>query len=337
MKKISALLLILLFVFSNCIAAAADAPAEPPSIPDGVYILIDASTGEVLAEHDADRQKMFPASTTKIMTAILAIEMGKMDQVMTASAAAINDIGKDGSNIGILPGEEMTMEELLKALLICSANESANIIAENLCPTRQDFVDLMNKKAAELGAVNTHFANPSGMHDENHYTTAEDMAKIARYAMTLEEFRNIAKMKSYTPNPTNKHTVYKEDGSTGKIGGTVWPPVLYTTNKLMQYDDGKSGFIIDGIKTGYTGPAGYCLVTSATSTEDKDMQLISVVMGMKSPGSQTAIRTFTKQLLEYGLKISSVKLLLKKALYTGALQWRMQRMTLRCTWLPKTG
>lgn len=280
MKKLS-FLLIPIFIFMMY-TSPAYADTGPTDITAEACILIDAASGKVLFEKDSGREKMFPASTTKIMTAILALEMGDLDQVMTASQAAVDDIGKDGSNIGIMAGEQIKLGNLLEALLISSANETANIIAENLCPTRQDFVDLMNKKALELGATGTHFANPCGAHDPNHYTTAADLAKFARYAMTLPKFRELVNMDKFQMPPTNKHDSW---------------PVLATTNKLMQ--TGKADkYVINGVKTGYTGPAGYNLVSSGVNPEG--MELISVVMGVRNDGAQNNVKVFSKELLDYG-------------------------------------
>lgn len=256
--------------------------AEAPSIPEGSSILIDSKTGQVLYEQNSDAKGLFPASTTKIMTAALALEKGHLDTMMTASQEAIYDIGKDGSNIGIMAGEQMSLENLLQALLISSANETANIIAENICATRQEFVDLMNQKAKELGANDTHFVNPCGAHDADHYTTAADLAKIARYAMTFPKFREIVQEINYQLPPTNKHEEW---------------PVLGTTNKLMQYDKSENYKII-GVKTGYTGPAGHNLVSAAVNPGG--MELMAVVMNIKNPGSQTNVRNYSKELLDYG-------------------------------------
>lgn len=278
MKK----LLGILTIISIFLSGISFVYAEPTDITAESCILIDAMSGKVLFEKDSDRKGMFPASTTKIMTAILALEKGKLDQVMTASQAAVDDIGKDGSNIGIMAGEELQMENLLEALLISSANETANIIAENICPTRQEFVDLMNQKAKELGAENTHFVNPCGAHDANHYTTASDLAKIARYAMTIPKFREIVKRDQFQMLPTNKHQSW---------------PILATTNKLMQYDESDL-YEINGVKTGYTVPAGHNLVSSAINASG--MELIAVMMGVKDDGSKENVKKFSKELLDYG-------------------------------------
>lgn len=277
MKKLLQFFIILSVVFTGTFAAFAEAPA----INSGAYILIDSKTGEVLCEKNSD-SRLYPASTTKIMTAILALEKGKLDQVMTASESAVNDIGKDGSNIGIMAGEEITLEYLLHALLISSANETANIIAENICPSRQEFVDLMNQKAKDLGALNTHFVNPCGAHNPDHYTTPADLSKIARYAMTFPKFREIVHMNNFQMPPTNKHESW---------------PVLATTNKLMQNTKSEI-YEINGIKTGYTQPAGYNLVASAVNPQG--MELISVIMDVNNDGAQSNVKKYSKELLDYG-------------------------------------
>ena len=141
----------------------------------------------------------------------------------------------------------------------------------------------MNQKAKELGAVNTNFINPCGAHESDHYTTAADFAKIAQYAMTFPKFREIVEMVDYQLPPTNKHETW---------------PVLATTNKLMQLDNNSQDFTIIGIKTGYTGPAGHNLVSAAVNQDG--MELISVIMNIKNPGSQANVKQYTKELLAYG-------------------------------------
>jgi D-alanyl-D-alanine carboxypeptidase (penicillin-binding protein 5/6) len=273
--------------------------AGQPQIDAGAYILIDSKTGDILCDKNSQTQT-YPASTTKIMTAILALERGNLEQQMTASQSAIDDIGPDGSNIGIMAGETIKLSNLLQALLISSANETANIIADNLCPTRQEFVDLMNQKAKELGATNTHFVNPCGAHDPLHYTTAADMAKIARYAMTLPVFRQIVKTPSYHMPKTNKHEY------------TDWPE-LSNTNKLM-ITDKNDLYVINGVKTGYTGPAGFNLVSSAI--DSNGLELIAVVMSVKNEGAQENVRTYSKQLLDYGFNnFKRVSIIEKGAIY----------------------
>ena len=270
---------------------------KPSDIDAGAYILIDMKSGRVLLEKNSN-ERHFPASTTKMLTAAMACEMGKLDQVMTASVAAVNDIGKDGMNIGISPGEQITLYYLLHALLVSSANETANIIAENLSSTRQEFVDLMNKKAVELGCTGTHFVNPCGAHNDNHYTTAADLAKIARYGMSFETFRNIVGTVSYQMPATNKHTDW---------------PLLYTTNKLLRYPKKDAAYKILGIKTGYTGQAGNNLVSAAENAEG--MQLLAVVMDVFGENSQNKAIRFSRELYDYGFSNFYEKQVLNKGQY----------------------
>ena len=269
--------------------------AESLNINAQSYILIDSKTGQVLYEQNAN-EKLYPASTTKIMTAILALENGNPDQMMLASQAAVLDIGKDGMNIGLAAGEEIRLEDLLHALLIKSANETANIIAENISSSRSEFVDLMNKKAAELGATNTHFVNPCGKdsekEDSTHLTTASDMAKFAKYAMTLPKFREIVEEKSFKMPASNKHPE------------SFWPP-YFTTNKLLLYNQYKSDlFNVIGIKTGFTDKAGNNLISSAINQEG--MELISVVMGVRNAPADSIFFN-SKALLEYGFNNYSLQ------------------------------
>lgn len=279
-RLITTALLLLSVLFVNI-----PAYAETIETSANSYILVDAKTGQVLSEKDADK-KSYPASTTKILTAIVAIETGDLKQMMTASKEAVKDIGPDGMNIFIAPGEELQMEDLLNAMLIASANETANIIAENLAPTRKDYIDKMNAKAKELGANNTHFTNPNGMHDDDHYTTARDLSILACYAMSLPKFREITAKKSYLMNVTNMHKKWD---------------MLYTTNKFL-YTTSEYFSKITGIKSGYTSQAGYNLVSSAMN--DDGMELIAVVFGDQS---KAKVDTDSKKLLEYGFENYSLQ------------------------------
>ena len=293
MKKLLTLAMILLLTALNIGIAY----AQPPSLDARAYILIDAQTGDVLCEKNS-RETLYPASTTKIMTAILALELGDLDEMMTASQSAIDAIGYNGSNIGIIPGEKIRMENLLQAMLISSANEAANIIAENISGSMEEFVELMNKRAKELGTVETHFANPSGIHDTMHFTTAADLACISRYAMTLPKFREIVGTHSFTMPATNKHS--------------KWPE-LTNSNKLM-LNNTSDLYEINGIKTGFTGPAGNCLISSARNEDG--MELIAVVMGVKNENAAENVRKYSKELLDYGFTdFERVELIQKGRVY----------------------
>jgi|LSQX01.2.fsa_nt_gb D-alanyl-D-alanine carboxypeptidase/D-alanyl-D-alanine carboxypeptidase (penicillin-binding protein 5/6) len=291
-------LLSLAMIFCCLIISTNIAYAQPPAIEAGAYILIDAKTGDVLCEENSN-ETLFPASTTKIMTAILALESDiDLNTEVTASQSAIDGVGRNGSNIGIIPGEKIPLENLLQAMLISSANEAANIVSESVCESSDEFIALMNKRAKELGATGTHFENPHGYHSADHVTTASDMALIASHAMTIPKFREIVGTQSFTIPATNKHTTW---------------PVLSNSNKLM-INDKNEIYVIDGIKTGYTGPAGYNLVSSATDTNG--MELIAVVMKVENEGAPENVRTYSKELLDYGFSnFKEVTLIEKERVY----------------------
>lgn len=254
-------------------------------------ILIDASTGVVLYQENSDKT-VYPASTTKIMTAIIALENSELDTMMTASAEAVYSIGRDGMHVGISPGEQLALRDLLYALLVKSANEAANIIAENISGSISEYAELMNAKAKELGALNTNFSNPHGYHNPSHYTTASDMAKIARYAMTIPKFREIVSTIHYTIPPTNICAEPKE---------------IYSTNKLFyEHTTGPSVFYpcAIGVKTGFTNEAGNNFVGAAA----KDgVELISVVMGFRENGITNGVFQVSRQLLDYGISNYSIQ------------------------------
>lgn len=293
MKKIIFTITLIIIIFTNILPTFAE--ALNLNVP--YYILIDPKTGQVLYDHDSSVQ-WYPASTTKIMTAILAIENGNLDRIVTANASNI-DPGNGGANIGIMNGEELSIRALLNALLIKSANESANILADNISPTRQAFVDLMNKKALELGCTNTHFVTTNGMHDKDHYTTASDMAKIARYAMSLNEFRAIVSQKSYNMPETNKHSI---------SNGNKWD-TLYTTNKLFYYSCPLYSEVL-GIKTGYTAQAGNNLVSAVK--DNNGMELLAVVFGDRSTNVDKNVFGSSRTLYEYGYENFSNQKIISK-------------------------
>ena len=184
------------------VVQAADYWPEGPEVQSPSVILMEMSTGTVLYEKNSD-ERNYPASITKIMTTLLALENSDLNEVVTFSDDAINNT--EGSGIYRDYGEQMTMEQCLYAVMLNSANECAYAVAEHVGGTVEHFVDMMNEKAAELGCTNTHFANPHGLFDENHYTTAHDMALIAKAAYQNETFRIITGTARYTIPPTNKH------------------------------------------------------------------------------------------------------------------------------------
>lgn len=248
---LAALLLIFVFTY-NIVQETAALPV--PSISAGQAVLIDAGSGKVLYERNAS-EKAYPASTTKIMTALITIETAQNLQSPLTQTVKIppEAVGIEGSSIYLAPDEEVSIEDLLYGLMLRSGNDSATALAWIIGGTQENFIEMMNKRAAEIGCTNTHFLNPSGLYDDNHYTTAMDMALIAKAAMENETFRTISAAKSW-----EAHRAPDKYNS------------FYNKNKVVhQYDGG------NGIKIGYTKASGRTLVASA---QRDGTQLICVVM-----------------------------------------------------------
>lgn len=248
--------------------------AEAVEIPAPSAILMDAATGTVLFEKNAN-ERLAPASVTKIMTLLLVMEaldsgrIGWDDTVIASEAAA----GKGGSQVYLEVGEQMSMDEMLKSVVVSSANDCATALAEHVAGSESAFVEKMNEKAAELGLTDTHFVNCTGLDDEpnaaEHLTTAHDLAVISRELLKHTE------IKKYT-------TIWMDTVRDGQFG-------LSNTNKLVRFYEGTTG-----LKTGFTSAAGHCL--SATAERD-GIELIAVVMHC---ASSTDRFQSAKALLDYG-------------------------------------
>jgi len=241
--------------------------ADVADINTKACILMDVNTGRVLYAKN-ENIKLPMASTTKIMTVILAIESGRLDEIVTISR---NASIQEGSSVYLREGEKIKLEDLLYAIMLRSGNDASVAVAEHLCGSVEKFAELMNKKAKEIGAYNTNFTNPHGLHDDNHYTTAYDLGLITCYALKNDKFAEIVKTKKKTiPGPEEEN----------------WDRVLTNKNKMLwQFDGG------DGVKTGFTKKAGRCLVASATRN---NWQLVSVVLNCAD------MWDVSSQLLEYG-------------------------------------
>jgi len=253
-------------------------------------ILIHKDTGKVLYSKNAE-QKMYPASTTKILTAILAIEHYSLEEKLTASYESVMSIPSGYSNAAIQVGESLTVKELLEVFLVHSANEAGFILAENISGSFSKFANLMNKKTEEIGCKNTHFTNPSGLHDEDHYTTAYDLALIAQYCMNNETFRNFVSMTSCTIAPTDK---YEER-------------YFRNTNDMLNSKSEYYNENIIGIKTGYTSQAQNCLISGY---KKGNIELISVVLGAPASAGEKGLSgkyTDTQTLFNYGIENFSYK------------------------------
>ena len=249
---------------------------KAPRVTAKAAILVDMDTGTVLYSRNADK-RLEMASTTKIMTAILILESLSLDQKVKVPAAAV---GVAGSTLGLLRGETFTVKQLLYALLVPSANDAAVTLAVAEAGSVKAFVAKMNARAKKMGLTNTHFVNGSGLHAENHYSSAKDIARLASYAMQDPVFRRIVSTREYTlPH-----------------AGGMANRVIKTSNELLRDFNW-----VNGIKTGSTPWAGYCLVSSATKN---GLTLISVVLGAKDQDTREAE---SKALLTYGFERCRLK------------------------------
>lgn len=257
--------------------------AEPNfTIYSDSAIVIDSKSGKILTGKDINKH-VYPASTTKVLTAILAIENCKLDDVLTASYDAVMAIPSGYSNAGISAGESFTVSDLLDMFLIHSANEIGYIFAEHISGSVENFANLMNQKAQEIGCTNTHFTNPSGIHDPEHYSSAYDMALIARYCMKNDTFRNVVSKLSCKIAPTPQ---YPEER------------YFKNTNSLMDPSDRYYYQYAIGIKTGFTSQAKNCLI-SASSKDG--IELIAVALGAEATEDGRSGRYVDSiNLLEYG-------------------------------------
>ena len=307
MKAKRFLSVFLLFVLLVSLTATPFAAAEEPTLPEDpdiqakAALLVDANTGAIVYAKN-EHQELYPASLTKIMTALLvveAIDKGQLslDQEVTASST-IESLDTDGSTANIKPGEIMTVEQLLYCMLVVSANEACDILAEAVSGSVDAFVDQMNEKAQALGCENTHFVNPTGLHDSQHYTSAWDLYLITKEALTHKDFVRISDTGDITLPATNLHEAR----------------ALHSTNYLISVWRSR-GYInknAHGIKTGSTSEAGHCLVSSAAKGS---LSFISVVLGCDRLTLEDGeIRTMsfyeTNRLFQWGFDNFSYKTIL---------------------------
>ena len=232
---------------------------QSADIASDTGILMDADTGTVLFDKGGDQQR-YPASITKIMTLLVAVENSSMDEQVTFTETGVRNVAADSSNINSKVGEVMTMQDCLHALMIISANDAAAQIAEHVGGTEQNFIDMMNQRAAEIGCTNTHFTNSSGLPDENHYSSAKDMALIFREGLKNKDFRSVLGDADYTIQPTNMT-------SDKRVMHTHHP--MFAPESDIYYP----GCI--GGKTGFTNLAAHTLVTAV---EQNGTTYIAVVM-----------------------------------------------------------
>jgi serine-type D-Ala-D-Ala carboxypeptidase (penicillin-binding protein 5/6) len=255
MKKLSLFLVFSLVILaqSHFVQAAGE---NKPDIKSESAVMIDAKTGDILYQKNSTDQ-MYPASITKIVTGILAVESGKLEESVIVSSEAAK---ADGTRVYLLEGEQVPLKKLVQGLLINSGNDAAIAIAEYMAGDVASFADQMNEFAKKVGADNTHFVNPNGLFDVEHYTTAEDMAKITQYAMENEVFREIV---------STKELPWVGEG---------WETTLRNHHQLLWDYPGTTG-----VKNGYVNESKHTLVTSV-SRDNLDV----IIVTLKAPSSRAA-------------------------------------------------
>ncbi len=257
--------------------------ADELNLNSEAAILVEVSTGRIIYEKNSTKQ-MYPASTTKILTAILVIENCELDEIVTVRESALSNIPSGYVTCNLQIGEQLTVKDLLYALMIPSANDAAYVLAEYVAGSVENFSVMMNDKARELGCKTTHFVNPNGIHEDSHYSTAYDLYLIADYAMKNEFFRELVATTVYTLPATEKYPA--EDR------------ILKTTNELLNENSRKYFYKnAIGIKTGYTSKAGNCLIGGASRD---GLEFIAVVLnGGTTDEGLNSRYVDSKKLFEY--------------------------------------
>ena len=274
-KKIIISMIFIAIIMTNCIFVYA---TNDLNVDAKASLIIEENSGKVIHEENSNIQN-YPASVTKILTAILTLENCELTDTVTVSKTAISNIPSGYVIAPLFVGEQMSVEDLLYALMLKSANDAAYVLAEHVGGSVEGFSEMMNKKAEELGCKNSHFVNPNGIHNSNHYTTAYDMYLIARYAMKNEEFVKIVSTYQHALSATNKYS--KNDRIMKNTNAFVNPSSRY-------YDEN-----VKGIKTGTTLQAGNCLITS---TSKNGFAVITVILGARTSESKFSE---TKKMMNY--------------------------------------
>lgn len=302
MKKILNIVLALSILISGSLSNASE---ESLQLKAESAILIDGGTGQVLYSKDEEKS-MYPASTTKIMTLILALEHSDLNEKVTVDDKTPFEV--EGSHIALEPGEVLTMDQLLNALMLESANDAALVIAKHISGSVEEFGKLMTSKAKEIGAENTVFVNPNGLPDARHITTAKDLALIAKYGMENSQFRQFVSRTSGVIPPTNEKEEQRYLNNSNKllysgrmidVGGKQVP---------IKYEG------VTGIKTGYTDDAQHCLVASASRN---GTEYISVVLKTDKQN----LYVDTHKLLDYGFEHFKEQKLASKGDIAENLSW----------------
>jgi D-alanyl-D-alanine carboxypeptidase (penicillin-binding protein 5/6) len=321
MKRVWAVLIIIILALqfislpALCETEAADS-SKTPALKAEAAVLMDQETGKVLYEKEPHK-RMYPASLTKVLTALLVIENMNLEETITVGKE-INRVGKDSSGAGLNVGEKLSAGELVWALMLPSGNDASYTAAVTVARKKSGnasmeiqeaikyFIDLMDKRALEIGAKESNFTNPDGYPDDNHYSTAFDMALVAREAMKNDFFREVVKTYAYT---------LKEDEASQTASKGKKAPAEWTNKNLLINPDSKYYYqYATGIKTGSTSAAGYCLAASATRN---DMSLVSIVM---KDVKEEARWADSKALFEYGFENFKYYEILRKGVPVGSIE-----------------
>ena len=257
-----------------CLVLAFAAPGayalDAPELNGKAALIVDLDSGNVLYELNKDQQRA-PASLTKVMTMLVALEaldagQFTLEDIVTAQPDCLTGLAEDSSNAGITPGTQLSVKDLLYCTMIHSANEACNVLATYVSGSISAFVDQMNQKAAELGCVNTHFMNPNGLPAENHYSSAYDLYLITTAAMEYPLFMEMANTQSYqSDNPAVNY------GAVMNNSNALISPNSYYAKAGSYLYEGASG-----VKTGYTNAAGYCLISTA---QRDGIHVMAIAMG----------------------------------------------------------
>ena len=273
--KILIILFLLIIIISNNFTVFAD---DEFSVDAKAALIVEKNTGKIIYEKNSETQN-YPASVTKILTAILTIENCKLDDTATVSQSAISQIPSGYVVAPLFIGEQMKIKDLLYALMLKSANDAAYVLAEHVGGSVEGFSEMMNKKAKEIGCKNTHFVNPNGIHNDDHYTTAHDMYLISNYAMKNDTFAQIVSTYQYKLPATNKYPNNDR--------------IMENTNDFINPKSGYYNKIVKGIKTGTTLQAGNCLITDSS---ENGLDFITVVLGAKTSNSKFSE---TRKMIKY--------------------------------------
>lgn len=289
-NKVTAFVLIFVMLFSfSSVATAEKEETEKINTQEQAFgakspyaILLDMKTGAVIYEKSAE-DRAYPAALTNIMTAVLALENLNLEELATASETALSNVSAGDNKMGIVKEERLSVRQLLYGMMLGSASDAANVLAEKTSGSIDEFVVLMNEKAKKLGMENTNFTSPTGEHDERHYTTARDMSKLIMHAMKIPEFCEIVKCQSYSIPPTEKNDSARKITNKNHLVSN-----LLRNDYYYKY--------ATGIKTGYSPVAKSCIAASA---QKGNISLVAVVLGAQTEDNVALSFTDCRDMFEY--------------------------------------